>query len=83
MKFSTWYEQTERDSWEQIFLSAWRLRKENGGLSLSVVGLDPNAISQTSAYKNLSVNQQTLITNNINQGKGTVGDLVDIATTRV
>lgn len=82
MEFKLWIERIEgaRDFWEKFFLAAWRLDRKNGGLGVPVTGLDPKAISQTSAYQQrLSPEQQEAIATRLAQGQGTVGDLVGIA----
>lgn len=82
MNFKLWLEGTEseRTFWEEFFLAAWRLNKKTGGLAVTLAGLDPQAITNTSAFQQkLGPPQQQNIINRINQGSGNVGDLVDIA----
>lgn len=82
MRFKLWIERIEsdRDFWEKFFLAAWRLDKASGGLAVPLTGLDPKAITQTSAYQQqLSPEQQQDIGLRLSQGRGTIGDLVNIA----
>jgi hypothetical protein len=82
MRFKLWMERVEsgHDFWEKFFLAAWRLNKASGGLAVPLTGLDPKAITQTSAYQQrLSPPQQEEIGTRLAQGRGTVGDLVNVA----
>lgn len=82
MQFKPWLERVEssQDFWEKFFLAAWRLNRAAGGLAVPLTGLDPKAITQTSAYQQkLSPEQQQQMSTRLAQGHGTVGDLVNIA----
>jgi hypothetical protein len=81
MQFKKWLESlaTGPDYWENFFLNAWRLDKRHGGLAQDLHGLNSNAITQAAAFQNLDSSQQNTILTRIQQGNGTVADLVQIA----